>query len=386
LINSLLMWRSGFVVFVLVGAACADSSGLLVIVDAEGLSRVRGSDITMVARDQDGAVKFDERIGPDALPYRLLLTTPSDGRRFGLRVELLDTRDEVFSRVALDGALSTGELAYAGACLRDDCIDVLCGGGETCRAGACVVADVTTHPNQDDVPPCWTQRCAASETVCDGIDDDCNGAIDEGLTNACGACGSLGDDVCDGGDNDCDGTVDEGVTNACGGCGPLPMDVCDGRDNDCDGVCDPPGACRVAIYHGYHPGQDHHLYCRTTTECMSSGVELRHDGRPVFYLYERSGPDLLPLRRCNVGNGAHYFTLSSTCADPLQTSGTPGYAMASPLCGATRLYELTHVNGSGETDYIYTVDELERALILSGGDWVATEGREIYAWAPPPMP
>ena len=42
------------------------------------------------------------------------------------------------------------------------------------------------------------------------------------------------DEVCDEMDNDCDGFVDEGVKNVCGGCGPIPFEICDTIDNDCD--------------------------------------------------------------------------------------------------------------------------------------------------------
>ncbi len=81
-----------------------------------------------------------------------------------------------------------------------------------------------------------------SPETCDGVDNDCDGQTDEGVTNACGTCGPAPDEVCDGQDNDCDGEVDEGVLNACGQCGPVPEEVCDGEDNDCDGQIDE-GAC-----------------------------------------------------------------------------------------------------------------------------------------------
>ncbi len=96
--------------------------------------------------------------------------------------------------------------------------------------------------------------------ACDGLDNDCDGAADEGVLNACGACGSLpaspgdpcgqcgdggGTWACQGGQLACQGAN----VNACGGC--LALDPPPGQGcsvcgvTRCDGEdatrCDDPG-------------------------------------------------------------------------------------------------------------------------------------------------
>ena len=120
---------------------------------------------------------------------------------------------------------------------------------------------------------CDPYTCVPSgEEVCNGLDDDCDGAVDEGLnsdepgesppcaTGLPGMCGvgrSLCQDgaitclpfyepqpeVCDLVDNDCDGLVDEELRNACGECGQLPGEECNGLDDDCDGEVDEDATC-----------------------------------------------------------------------------------------------------------------------------------------------
>lgn len=89
-----------------------------------------------------------------------------------------------------------------------------------------------------------------SEEICDGFDNNCNGLVDEGFSNlnatcraGVGACAVEGAFVC----NEAgDGTVCEGQV------GEPASEICDGVDNDCDGQVDEdfPGAgapCTVGV-------------------------------------------------------------------------------------------------------------------------------------------
>lgn len=96
----------------------------------------------------------------------------------------------------------------------------------------------------------WT-GCSAEipeRELCNGVDDDCDGAVDEAVIERCvaacgpgtatcidggwGACEGAppAAEICDGLDQDCDGEIDEDV--------PATEELCDGLDQDCDGRID----------------------------------------------------------------------------------------------------------------------------------------------------
>jgi PKD repeat protein len=83
--------------------------------------------------------------------------------------------------------------------------------------------------------------CASAETVCNGLDDDCNGAIDDGLAPI--TCGT----------GVCQQTVTaclDGVPQTCVPGSPA-IEICNGLDDDCNGIADdvapPVGAPDLSI-------------------------------------------------------------------------------------------------------------------------------------------
>jgi hypothetical protein len=124
--------------------------------------------------------------------------------------------------------------------LDDDCdgeIDEDFDVGETCIVSSgCDASGVLVCSGDGTRTICNAPRGQSSVESCNGVDDDCDGQIDEGfqVSSAClvgiGQCASVGAMVC----------TDDGSTSICDAVpgDPSVEDCSNGLDDDCDGLLD----------------------------------------------------------------------------------------------------------------------------------------------------
>jgi hypothetical protein len=208
-----------------------------------------------------------------ALAWGTGLSTSNQGRLSFIGCDCLDEDSDGVSVCGGD-CDDADPLRFPGADERCNLLDDDCDGAAdeglthpfTCGLGAC--ARTVTFCVNGQETPCTPG--SPSPEICNGIDDNCDGAVDNGDIDGdgwsdCVDCapsnpfvhpGAL--EVCNGVDDDCDGAIDEGIgtvtcgigqcrrtVSSCIGGIPTPCvpgqpspEVCNGFDDDCDGTVD----------------------------------------------------------------------------------------------------------------------------------------------------
>ena len=242
----------------------------------------------------------------------------------------------------------------SGVCDASKCVKPGCEPPVKCGVGACERVGATCSPSS------CTPGTGSAET-CNGIDDDCNGKVDDGLTlSSCGvgACARTGTtcaassctpaaptaETCNNVDDDCNGKIDDGVTRSCydgpGGTSGVGIchagsqtctagvfsttcagevtpatEICNGADDDCNGKVDdgiPLSSCGTGECH------------RTGTTCAASSCT---PGAPTAEICDGKDnncngviDDGVPLSTCGVGECRR---TGSTCFASTCTAGSP---------------------------------------------------------------
>jgi hypothetical protein len=214
-------------------------------------------------------------------------------------------------------------------------------GGKTCNTGKPGICGPGTTQCKSGAVACVQNKQPATE-ICDTIDNDCDGQVDEGCncvngsTQTCytGPPGTQGIGICKAGTQTCT----SGNWGSCTGQVVPGVEVCDGSDNDCDGTSDEgnPGG-------GASCSTGKLGICATGTQkCQSGTLSCSQNQQPINEVCNNSQDDDCDGQTdegCSVGACAHdKCSTGPNTSTPLVSGCDPcvtQVCVADPYCCST---------------------------------------------------
>ena len=269
---------------------------------------------------------------------------------------------------------------------------------------------------------CVGEVLPAAET-CNGVDDDCDGVVDQNLVQVCStACGSgtsvcsagtwgtcsarrPGVEVCNGLDDDCDGQIDESLSRACSSaCGAgteacaagawgtcsarTPgVEVCNNLDDDCDGLVDEglTRGCASMCGTGTEAcsaGNWGSCSARTpTAEICGNGIDENCDGvddrcvcihtasQTAWQIHQGEPPMCWPQTFPTNGNtGEYQYSTIPAANDPgwaAHASPNISFDTRSTMCGVNGGPDLCACRAGGDFTYFQTSFDIPSGFTVS---------------------
>jgi hypothetical protein len=311
------------------------------------------------------------------------------GARSGLRFEARDAGAPVARDAAPEAAPDDGPPPPPECDSDGDCVDSLfCNGEERCLGGSCIVGTFVFCPSDD---PCFTGSCDEESRGCvygptdadrdghrpPGCGDDCDDTRREVYPGA--------SEICDYLDDDCDGEIDEGL--AYEGTGDA-LDLSEGQANgrspdmrfdggDFDVVFDtyPGGVSQVFYVEVQADGSSATAPAqRTFSTVLSTRGDLEWNGSEYglfehYHLFEVRGNGAIALTRLDVDGGLAVDAVDLTDDDP--DADVPSAAWSGADYGVAYVTNLAL--GGHPVRFVRVAED---GAIL-GADWLLSAGDEM---------